>query len=130
MGTLHNAIVDKRRQPEQSPSSHGTLSNKYRDQEGQHITQPPAVRFLPRTAQLEKKKRKAEEHIEHTAHWSTLKDATGQTEAFIGPKLPELPKLDMEDDSLNTTVDLIRGAIKQVIHALSLENNSEIVCQS
>lgn len=41
-------------------------------------------------------------------------EGPGSDERLIGPRLPEPPKLDMEDESLNTTVSLIRSTLKKV----------------
>ncbi|KAK7899154.1 hypothetical protein WMY93_020007 [Mugilogobius chulae] len=105
MGTLHNAIVDKRHSSD-NMTSPNTPSDTFRDQQ---VPLQASVRFLPRTTQLENRKRLAEEGTEQS-----LKEATSQSEIFIGPKLPEQPKLDMEDESLNTTVKIIRDTLKQV----------------
>ncbi|XP_044027207.1 RNA-binding protein 48 [Siniperca chuatsi] len=110
MGTLHNAIIDTKQQSVQSPSSSQTSSDRDRGTEHRLTpTQSSAVRFVPRTTHLENRKRKMEEAAEHS-----LTDVTTDNEPLIGPKLPEPPKLDMEDKSLNTTVSLIRNAMKQV----------------
>ncbi|XP_047461455.1 RNA-binding protein 48 [Mugil cephalus] len=110
MGTLHNAISATKEQQMQSSISNQTSSNS--DQGTEHkLTSnqdPPPVRFVPRTTHLENRKRKKEEVTEHLA------TASGQNEPLIGPKLPEPCKLDMEDESLNTTVGLIRNTMKQV----------------
>lgn len=106
MGTLYNAITAAKQQPVQSSSS------SQRDRTPEHrITsnQGCAVRFVPRTTHLENRKRKMEEAVEHP-----LTGLTGKNEPLIGPKLPEEPKLDMEDESLNTTVSLIRNTMQQV----------------
>lgn len=106
MGTLHNAvIVDQSRAPGQRMPHHNEHSNKYNEQPP---PPQPSTRLLPRTTQLEKRKRMAEDDTE-----PFLKH-TSQTEILIGPKLPEPPKLDMEDESLNTTVKKIRDTMKQV----------------
>lgn len=47
-------------------------------------------------------------------------DVTGHNEQLIGPKLPEPPRVDMEDESLNTTVSLIRNTLKKVVCNLML----------
>ncbi|KAM7373109.1 hypothetical protein PAMP_007989 [Pampus punctatissimus] len=110
MGTLHNAIIDIKQQPVQSSSSSQTSSHKDRGTEHTLASnQSSAVRFVPRTTHLEKRKRKIKEVVEHS-----LTDVTGKNESLIGPKLPDQPKLDMEDNSLNTTVSLIRNTMKQV----------------
>lgn len=45
-------------------------------------------------------------------------DVSVKNEPLIGPKLLEPPKLDMDDESLNTTVNLIRNTMKQVTYDL------------
>ncbi|XP_029023084.1 RNA-binding protein 48 isoform X2 [Betta splendens] len=110
MGTLHNAFVDVQHQLGQSSNFSQTSSD--RDQRTEHrLTTNPtsAVRFVPRKTNLENRKRKKEEAVENL-----LADVSAKNEPFIGPKLPEPPKLDMEDVSLNTTVSLIRNTMKQV----------------
>ncbi|XP_030003171.1 RNA-binding protein 48 [Sphaeramia orbicularis] len=109
MGTLHNAYTDTE-QPRQSPSWSQASSDQYRSKECKLIpTRAPAVRFVPRTTQLEIRKRKIDEDEEQS-----LMDGTEKNQPFIGPKLPEPLKLDMEDESLNTTVNLIRNTMRQV----------------
>ncbi|XP_026205184.1 RNA-binding protein 48 [Anabas testudineus] len=111
MGTLHNAIINTKQQLQKSTSFSQNSSDRDRGTE-QRVTpnQASAVRFVPRTAHLENRKRKmAKEATE-----ISLTDVSGKNEPLIGPKLPEPPKLDMEDVSLNTTVSLIRNTMKQV----------------
>ncbi|CAL9691393.1 unnamed protein product [Knipowitschia caucasica] len=104
MGTLHNAFIDMRPNPEQSMISQNT-SDTFKD----HLKplQPP-VRFLPRTTQLEKRKQRSDEAVQ------CLNESPCLSEELIGPKLPEQPKLDMENESLNTTVKMIRDTLKRV----------------
>ncbi|KAF1381545.1 hypothetical protein PFLUV_G00155100 [Perca fluviatilis] len=114
MGTLHNAIIDKKQEQAQvhkSSSSSQTSSDRDRGTEHRLISNQSsaAVRLVPRTTHLENRKRKMEEAAVHS-----LTDVTRNNEPLIGPKLPEPPKLDMEDVSLNTTVSLIRNTMKQV----------------
>lgn len=112
MGTLHNAIIDTKEQPVQCSSSSQTSSHKDKGTEHKLASNPSsAVRFVPRTTHLENRKRKMEEVVEHS-----LTDVNRKNEPLIGPKLPDRPKLDMEDESLNTTVSLIRSTMKQVAH--------------
>uniref|UniRef100_A0A3Q0SVZ0 RNA-binding protein 48 n=1 Tax=Amphilophus citrinellus TaxID=61819 RepID=A0A3Q0SVZ0_AMPCI len=111
MGTLHNTSVDTVEQREGSSRRNQTLSSRVTDHR-QEAHQATGVRFLPRTTHLEKRKRKMEEAAEHSITIS------GQNEPLIGPKLPEPSKLDMEDKSLNTTVNLIRNTMKQKRHHL------------
>ncbi|KAM9838417.1 RNA-binding protein 48 [Aulostomus maculatus] len=106
MGTLHDAIIIKKTQPEKSSSS----SHKDKDSDRRLTSrQSSAARFVPRTTYLENRKRKVEEDVEQP-----LSGVTEDNDPFIGPKLPDPPKLDMEDDSLNTTVSFIRNTMKQV----------------
>ncbi|XP_030597247.1 RNA-binding protein 48 [Archocentrus centrarchus] len=107
MGTLHSTSVDTVEQREGSSRRNQTLSSRVTDHR-QEAHQAAGVRFLPRTTHLEKRKRKIEEAAEHSITIS------GENEPLIGPKLPEPSKLDMEDKSLNTTVNLIRNTMKQV----------------
>lgn len=110
MGTLHNAIIDTEPQP--VPSSSSSQPSSDRDRGTKHrlnSNQFCAVRFVPRTTQLENRKRKLEEAVEHS-----LTAVTRNSEPLMGPRLPEPPKVDMEDESLNTTVSLIRNTMKQV----------------
>lgn len=104
MGTLHNAIIDTKQQPVPSSSSSQTSSDGHKGtQQRMSPNQSTAVRFVPRTTHLENRKRRMEEV-----------DVTGHNEQLIGPKLPEPPKVDMEDESLNTTVSLIRNTMRKV----------------
>lgn len=108
MGTLHNAIIDTKQQLESGPSSSrmSSLTDKGTD----HRVTPKqlaAVKFVPRTTQLESRKRRMQEKAEHS-------ETDAASEPLIGPRLPEEPKLDMDDESLNTTVNLIRNTLKNV----------------
>ncbi|XP_072268964.1 RNA-binding protein 48 [Pyxicephalus adspersus] len=67
-----------------------------------------SARFMPRTTQLQERQRRREERTK-----LTLLPAASE-EIVIGPKLPEIPKLDLADDSLNISADLIRGKLKEV----------------
>lgn len=113
MGTLHNAIINTKQHLGQSSSFSQTSSD--RDRGTEHRLTPNQtsadVRFVPRTTNLENRKRKMKEAGENSPT-----DVIGKNEPLIGPKLPEPPKLDMEDESLNTTVSLIRNTMKQVIY--------------
>ncbi|KAF3707512.1 RNA-binding protein 48 [Channa argus] len=103
MGTLHNVIINPKHLPGQSLSSGGTSSDR------SNPNHTSAVKFVPRTSHLKNRKRKMEEAADNL-----LTDVSGKNEPLIGPKLPEPPIQDMEDESLNTTVSLIRNAMKQV----------------
>ncbi|XP_056271672.1 RNA-binding protein 48 [Pseudoliparis swirei] len=109
MGTLHNAVIDTKQQQGHSSSSSQTSS----DRDTEHRLTPSqssgVARFVPRTTHLENRKRKMEDAAEHSAT-----DVTRNNEPLIGPKLPEPPKLNMEEESVNTTVSLIRNTMKKV----------------
>ncbi|XP_075995330.1 RNA-binding protein 48 [Genypterus blacodes] len=109
MGTLHNAIMDtERSRPVQTQSSNSSL----KDRSPEHRRpwhQAAAVRFVPRTTCLENRKRKMEETV-----GDSLIGVTGKDEPLIGPALPEPPRLDMKDESLNTTARLIRNTMQEV----------------
>ncbi|XP_066571565.1 RNA-binding protein 48 [Amia ocellicauda] len=66
-------------------------------------------RFIPRTTHLQERKRRAEQ-----AGVASLMGIPGTDEALIGPKLPETPKLDLGDDSLNTTANVIRSKLRKI----------------
>ncbi|XP_004702714.1 RNA-binding protein 48 [Echinops telfairi] len=69
-------------------------------------------RFMPRTTQLQERKRRREDDC----RLGTCVDASrSHNEVMIGPQLPGIPKVDMHDDSLNTTANLIRNKLKEVI---------------
>jgi len=72
-----------------------------------------AVRFVPRTTQLENRKRKLQEEPRDPLLLAAY-DVAGKDSPLIGPRLPEPPRLDMEDESMNTTVHHIRDTLKQV----------------
>ncbi|NXX91783.1 RBM48 protein, partial [Centropus bengalensis] len=67
-------------------------------------------RFMPRTTHLQERKRKREEGNK----FSLLGPSADNTEVIIGPQLPEIPKVDMDDASLNTSATLIRNKLKEV----------------
>lgn len=108
MGTLHNAVTNMK--PVETLSTNPSSSSRGQGTKHRPTTnQASELSFLPRTTHLERRKRRMEEAAEHSAKVS------GENEPLIGPKLPESLKLDMEDDSLNTTVSLIRNTLKQVV---------------
>ncbi|XP_077432946.1 RNA-binding protein 48 [Vanacampus margaritifer] len=111
MGTLHNAIVHSKEEAAASNPSH--CQKHSHDSRGARVTltsnQPSAVTFVPRTTHLESRKRKMEELASHSPA-----EVIGKNEPLIGPKLEDAPKVDMDDESLNTTVNLIRNTMKQV----------------
>lgn len=108
MGTLYTAVTETTPQP----SSSSSQPSSYRDRgirQKVSSDQSAAVRFIPRTTRLENRKRKMGEDVEHLSA-----DLKSNNEPLIGPKLPEPPKIDMEDESLNTTMNLIRNTMKKV----------------
>lgn len=68
-------------------------------------------RFMPRTTQLQERKRRREDDRKLGPF---LETSTSSNEVLIGPLLPDIPKVDMHDDSLNTTANLIRNKLKEV----------------
>lgn len=68
-------------------------------------------RFMPRTTQLQERKRRREDDCKRE---TLLEAGTSSNEVMIGPQLPDIPKVDMHDDSLNTTANLIRNKLKEV----------------
>ncbi|XP_044281140.1 RNA-binding protein 48 [Varanus komodoensis] len=67
-------------------------------------------RFMPRTTQLQERKRRRDED-----HKLALFGRDNSEEIIIGPKLPETPKIDMDDESLNTSANLIRNKLKEIV---------------
>ncbi|XP_018932971.2 RNA-binding protein 48-like isoform X1 [Cyprinus carpio] len=106
MGSLHNSIPPV---PETSKQSASCSSSSVKERDLSHVQKnlSPSVRFMPRTTHLESRKRKLE------GQTFFLNEAS-ETETLIGPKLPELPKVDMEDQSLNVTASLIRQTMSKV----------------
>ncbi|KAM6210844.1 RNA-binding protein 48 [Sarcoramphus papa] len=72
-------------------------------------------RFMPRTTHLQERKRKREEGNK----FSLIGTSADNTEVIIGPQLPEIPKVDMDDESLNTSATLIRNKLKEVADSVS-----------
>lgn len=94
------------------------------------VTSSEAVdRFMPRTTQLQERKRRREDDRKLGAF---LEASTSSNEVMIGPLLPDIPKVDMHDDSLNTTANLIRNKLKEVISSVPKppENKLEDVHRS
>ncbi len=105
MGSLHNAIPPVTETSNQCTSS--VSYKKERDLSERHKNLSPSVRFMPRITHLERRKRKLEGQV-------FFLNEAAETETLIGPKLPELPKVDMEDHSLNVTTNLIRQTMSKV----------------
>ncbi|NXR98705.1 RBM48 protein, partial [Oxylabes madagascariensis] len=72
-------------------------------------------RFMPRTTHLQERKRKREEGNK----FSLIGTSEDNTEVVIGPQLPQIPKVDMDDESLNTSATLIRNKLKEVADSVS-----------
>ncbi|KAM4027124.1 RNA-binding protein 48 isoform 1-T2 [Anomaloglossus baeobatrachus] len=72
------------------------------------VSSGSAARFMPRTTQLQERQRRRAAGL---AQCLSLSDSP---ETVIGPKLPELPKLDLEDYSLNASAKLISDKLKEV----------------
>ncbi|MBN3272466.1 RBM48 protein, partial [Polyodon spathula] len=68
------------------------------------------ARFIPRTTHLQDRRRRKEQ----VAVDSLIGIDTNDAEVFVGPKLPEEPKVDMGDDSLNVSADFIRNRLIKV----------------
>ncbi|XP_073920845.1 RNA-binding protein 48 isoform X2 [Castor canadensis] len=80
------------------------------------ITSSEAIdRFMPRTTQLQERKRRREDDRKLGTF---LETSTSSNEVMIGPQLPNIPKVDLQDDSLNTTANLIRNKLKEVISSV------------
>ncbi|KAK1805038.1 hypothetical protein P4O66_019406, partial [Electrophorus voltai] len=109
MGSLHNFIpiaTDHYKQTSHKPTVASSGSDRVRGKKS-HAPSTTAPRFMPRTAQLETRKRKIEDN-------SDLMGITNKNAPLCGPKLPEPPKMDMEDDSLNITAHFIRQTMAKV----------------
>ncbi|XP_069815529.1 RNA-binding protein 48 [Dendropsophus ebraccatus] len=120
----HPSFFPEPNQEYRSPSPSGSFSSNFSSGDSVHpppsrrrerttapaqdIAASSSARFMPRTTQLQERQRRREASL---AHSLSLPDSA---EVVVGPKLPELPKLDLEDDSLNTFAKLIRGKLKQV----------------
>ncbi|CAL8296529.1 unnamed protein product [Lota lota] len=114
MGSLHDTFTDTApcdTAPCDTQSTSAGVQRKDRDTRGTPNL-ASVVRFVPRTTHLENRKRKLEEPRDPLLLLSY--DIVGENSPLIGPQLPEPPKLDMEDESLNTTVHQIRDTLKQV----------------
>ncbi|XP_056375000.1 RNA-binding protein 48 isoform X2 [Hyla sarda] len=92
-----------------STSPSGSFSrNPSSGDNAQDVVRSNPARFMPRTTQLQERQRRREASLAHSL------SLTDSPEVVVGPKLPDLPKLDLEDDSLNTSAKLIRGKLNQV----------------
>ncbi|XP_038625483.1 RNA-binding protein 48 [Tachyglossus aculeatus] len=69
-------------------------------------------RFLPRTTQLQERRRRREE--DRDGDPTAEPTDPGRSERLIGPLLPTLPALDLGDASLNTSAGLIQKKLREV----------------
>ncbi|NXD73926.1 RBM48 protein, partial [Eolophus roseicapillus] len=83
-------------------------------------------RFMPRTTHLQERKRKREEG----AKFSLIGTSMDNAEVIIGPQLPEIPKVDLDDESLNTSATLIRTKLKKVADSVSRTSVEKPECSS
>ncbi|KAK9396166.1 RNA-binding protein 48 [Crotalus adamanteus] len=77
--------------------------------------------FMPRTTQLQERKRRRDEDNK----LALLGREPNGEEIIFGPKLPETPKIDMDDDSLNTSANLIRNRLKKIADPVQTLSSSE-----
>ncbi|RXM35941.1 RNA-binding protein 48 [Acipenser ruthenus] len=99
----HAANTGKHCVTERSPPSdrrkyHGSKEASFT------MTNTSVARFIPRTTHLQDRKRRKEQ----VAVDSLIGIDKNDAEIFVGPKLPEEPKV---DDSLNMSVDFIRNRL-------------------
>ncbi|XP_034258258.1 RNA-binding protein 48 isoform X1 [Pantherophis guttatus] len=78
-------------------------------------------RFMPRTTQLQERKRRRDEDNK----LALLGREPNGEEIIFGPRLPEIPKIDLDDDSLNTSAILIRNRLKKIADPVQTSNSSE-----
>ncbi|XP_017310525.1 RNA-binding protein 48 [Ictalurus punctatus] len=110
MGSLHRFISASPELSKQTTNWPNSASADKEERDRSKISRNPpstAPRFIPRTARLENRKRKM---MDNTDFLGML----DKNAPFFGPKLPEQQKMDMEDNSLNTTASLIRQTMAKV----------------
>ncbi|KAG5842634.1 hypothetical protein ANANG_G00179700 [Anguilla anguilla] len=108
MGSTYHFVDTGNNEPLPSKvlqSPHGNPASSNQQRKISH----PTTRFIPRTTHLENRKRKIEEACQ-----DALLGIVEKSETLIGPKLPQPPKMDMEDASLNITANLIRSTMAKV----------------
>ncbi|EHB18208.1 hypothetical protein GW7_20508 [Heterocephalus glaber] len=113
-GRNHNKTVKRCIHSDSSPKLQmNTLKNSVPCSGAQKAITPSGAidRFMPRTTQLQERKRRREDDRKLGTFLDT---STGSNEVMIGPKLPDIAKVDLQDDSLNTTANLIRNKLKEV----------------
>lgn len=108
MGSLHQ-YTDSSKDPK------NLAATVQRDRESRETNNRPnnipssQVQFLPRPAHLDRRKRKAEE-----TKSQSLMGTSDEGGRLIGPQLPEIPKTDLQDASLNITANIIRSTMAKV----------------
>ncbi|KAG5264754.1 hypothetical protein AALO_G00257680 [Alosa alosa] len=103
MGSLHHYI-----DPSKDPKLH--VAQRERETNSRPIKKASShVRFLPRPTHLDSRKRKAEMTISQSL--MGISDEGGR---IIGPQLPEMPKTDLQDASLNITANIIRTTMSTI----------------
>ncbi|KAG9355440.1 hypothetical protein JZ751_000278 [Albula glossodonta] len=107
MGSTHH-FADASNQPTPSEVQQSSVQGHPAVINEQRKSTQPTTRFIPRTTHLENRKRKME------ICQNTLLGIPDTSETLIGPKLPEPPKTDMEDDSLNITANIIRSTMAKI----------------
>ncbi|XP_063042031.1 RNA-binding protein 48-like [Engraulis encrasicolus] len=123
MGSLHH-YIDTSKDPKPhtatttSAATTTTIQQSRPPTTNSRPTKGPSSheRFLPRTAHLDQRKRKAEETVSRS-----LMGSSDEPELFIGPKLPEIPKTDLEDASLNITANIIRNTMSKIASVPELQ---------
>ncbi|XP_053570016.1 RNA-binding protein 48 isoform X2 [Bombina bombina] len=113
-------------QPPISSNAQQILQNPRTSVSTQHKQTGPfgsSVRFMPRTTQLQERQRKREQDIVI----SLCGSGPERQEIEIGPKLPGIPKVDLEDDSLNVSAHFIREKLKEVSSAPASQTSNQTV---
>ncbi|NXL88582.1 RBM48 protein, partial [Alectura lathami] len=72
-------------------------------------------RFMPRATHLQERKRKREEGNK----FALTDTKADNADVIIGPQLPEIPRVDMDDESLNASAAFIRNKLKEVAESVS-----------
>ncbi|XP_066531205.1 RNA-binding protein 48 [Hoplias malabaricus] len=109
MGSLYSYIPSNSGVSKPASHSHQQVSSGHQAEITRKNKHSPTTvpRFIPRTTHLENRKRKMEDSTD-------LLGMADKNAPLFGPKLPEPPKMDMEDDSLNKTANMIRQKMTKV----------------
>lgn len=112
LGASHfDAAGPRPRDPPQKPSAASTDGAACAGTVGVITASAAVSRFMPRTTQLQERKRRREDDRKLEA---LLARNPSSTEVVIGPLLPREPQVDMQDPSLNATATLIRNKLREV----------------